>query len=160
MAGEAILVPCPYTVVYHALLGPGIGGEEEGRMRSGDRRAAVLLALALASGLSCDSLENRLQTCRDLRVELLNALPSEGAVHIARDGEGLNETTLLPAVPGGSTRSISVCVERGDRQRFVAAYGNTIVDTATCVVSRGADALESATSRVAWRSQGLLCEGW
>ena len=129
-------------------------------MRSGDHRSAALLALALAGGLSCNSLENRLKTCRDLRVDLVNALPSEGPVHIARDGEGLNETTLLPAVPGGSTRTISVCVERGDRQGFVAAYGNTIVARANCVVTRGAEELESATSRVAWRNQGLLCEGW
>jgi len=130
-------------------------------MGSSARTAAALLALALgAGGLSCNSLESRLKTCRDLRVELVNALPSEGAVHIAIDGEGLSTTTLLPAVAGGSTRSLEVCVERGDRKRFRAAYGDSVVATATCVVSRNTQELQSATARVVWSNQGLRCEGW
>ena len=49
------------------------------------RMASALLAAALgASGLACNDLENRLKTCRDFRVDLVNALPSEGAVHIAQ----------------------------------------------------------------------------
>jgi hypothetical protein len=126
------------------------------------RRAAALAVLALgAGGLSCNSLEGRLKTCRDLRLQLVNALPSEGPVHIALDGEQLsNDVTLLPATPGGSTRELQVCVERGDRKRFRAAYGTRVVATATCVVSRNTQELQSATARVVWRNEGLLCEGW
>lgn len=122
---------------------------------------AAALALALGGSVACDSLENRLKTCRTLRVDLVNALPSEGAVHIAAESEPLsNDVTLLPAVPGGSTRSIELCVEKGDRKRFRAAYGNVIVAEATCVVSRTADELQAATARVVWGNRGLLCEGW
>ena len=98
--------------------------------------AAGLAVVLAATGLSCNALEGRLKTCRELRVDLVNALPSEGPVHIAIEGEPLSSTTLLPAVAGGSTRSIEVCVERGDRKRFRAAYGDRVVAQATCVVSR------------------------
>ena len=91
----------------------------------------------------------------------LTIVPSEGPVHIAQEGEALsNDVTLLPAVAGGSTRSISVCGERGDRKRFRAAYGNVVVATATCVVSHSTEELESITARVVWTNQGLLCENW
>lgn len=127
------------------------------------RRACTAAGLALwaaAAGLSCNALDARLKTCRDLRVDLVNALPSEGPVHIAIDGEALSSTTLLPAVAGGSTRSMDVCVERGDRKRFRAAYGDRVVANATCVVSRATEELQSATARVVWSNQGLRCEGW
>lgn len=126
------------------------------------RKASALLVVALgAGGLACNSLENRLKTCRDFRVDLVNGLPSEGAVHIAIDGEALsNDVTLLPAVPGGSSRTISVCAERGDRKRFRAAYGNVVVAIATCVVSHATEELESISARVVWGNQGLLCENW
>jgi hypothetical protein len=124
-------------------------------------KAAALVVLALgAGGLSCDSLDNRLKTCRDLRVDLVNALPSEGAVHIALEGEPLSDTTLLPAVAGGSLRSIDLCVERGDRKRFRAAYGSVVTGTATCVVSHATEELDAVTARVVWGNQGLLCSGW
>jgi len=129
-------------------------------MRRGAWSVAVL-ALALGGSLSCDSLENRLKTCRTLRVDLVNALPSEGAVHIAAESEPLSDTvTLLPATAGGSVRSIELCVEKGDRKNFRAAYGNVIVGEATCVVSRTAEELQAATAEVRWTNRGLLCEGW
>ena len=125
------------------------------------KASALLLAALGAGGLGCNSLENRLKTCRDFRVDLVNALPSEGPVHIAIDGEALsNDVTLLPAVPGGASRTISVCAERGDRKRFRAAYGNVVVATATCVVSHATEELESISARVVWSNQGLLCENW
>jgi hypothetical protein len=122
-------------------------------------RAAALLLAGACLG-SCDSLQARLKTCRDLRLELVNALPSEGAVHIAIDGESFSSATLLPAQPGGSSRTMEVCVERGDRKRFRAAYGDVVVATATCVVSRSTQDLQGATARVVWTNTGLLCEGW
>jgi len=130
-------------------------------MESLARKASALLVVALgAGGLACNSLDNRLKTCNDVRVDLVNGLPSEGPVHIAQEGEALsNDVTLLPAV-SGSTRRISACLERGDRLRFRAAYGNVVVATATCVVSHSTEELESLTFRVVWSNQGLLCEGW
>jgi hypothetical protein len=126
------------------------------------RTASVLLMAALgALGPGCNDLENRLKTCRDFRVDLVNALPSEGAVHIAQEGEALsNDVTLLPARAGGSSRTISVCAERGDRKKFIAAYGIVQVDTATCVVSHATEELEVVSARVAWTNQGLVCQDW
>lgn len=120
---------------------------------------ALLLSCLAVAAAAC-SLEERLKSCRDRRVELVNALPSEGAVHIAAEEEPLSEATLLPARAGGSSRSIELCVEKGDRKRFRAAYGNQVVAVTTCVVSRTADDLESAFARVVWGPQGLICEGW
>lgn len=124
------------------------------------RATAGLALLLAAAGLSCNALDARLKTCRDLRVDLVNALPSEGPVHIAMEGESLSSTTLLPATPGGSTRSLEVCVERGDRKKFRAAYGDRVVANATCVVSHATEELQAMTARVIWSNQGLLCEGW
>jgi hypothetical protein len=124
-------------------------------------RANRLLILAVACAFAgCGPLDERLKTCRDLRLDLVNALPSEGAIHIAVEGEGFSTQTLLPAVPGGSSRSLTLCVEKGDRKRFRAGQGDTVVAVATCVVSRTANDLEAATARVVWTSQGLLCQGW
>lgn len=122
-------------------------------------RTAVL-ALALGGSLSCDSLQNRLKTCRDLQVDLVNALPSEGGVNIAAESEAFSDATYLPPVAGGSSRSISLCVEKGDRKHFKAAYGQRIVAEADCVVTFRTDELESVTSRVVWSNRGLLCENW
>jgi hypothetical protein len=122
-------------------------------------RTAVL-GLALGGSLSCDSLENRLKTCRTLRVELVNALPSEGGINIAAESEPFSDATFLPAVAGGSTRSLDLCVEKGDRKLFKAAYGQRIVAEANCVVSFRTDELQAVTSRVVWSNRGLLCEGW
>ena len=131
-------------------------------MAVGPRRALGAAAIALAALCleSCDALEARLKTCRDLRVDLVNALPSEGPVHIAIEGESFSGATLLPASPGGSSRSMEICVERGDRKRFRAAYGNNVVATVTCVVSRSTQDLQGVTARVVWANTGLLCEGW
>lgn len=129
--------------------------------RLGRWASALLLSALGAGGLACNDLENRLKTCRDFRVDLVNALPSEGAVHIAIEGEPLsNEVTLLPAVPGGSSRTISVCAERGDSKRFRAAYGNVVVAALSCVVSHATEELETVSARVVWGNQGLRCEGW
>lgn len=129
-------------------------------VRPGRAPGAAALALAALGLGSCSALEARLKTCRDLRVDLVNALPSEGPVHIAIEGESLSGNTLLPASPGGSSRSMEICVERGDRKRFRAAYGDNVVATVTCVVSRSTQDLQGATARVVWANTGLLCEGW
>ena len=55
-------------------------------------RAAALLLAGACLG-SCDSLQARLKSCRDLRLQLVNALPSEGPVHIAIEGESLSGAT-------------------------------------------------------------------
>jgi hypothetical protein len=123
-------------------------------------RTAGLAVLAACALPACGPLEERLKTCRDLRVELVNALPSEGPIHIAVEGEGFSSQTLLASVPGGTSRSLSLCVEKGDRKRFRAGQGDTVVGVATCVVSRTANDLEAATSRVLWTKDGLVCEGW
>ena len=126
------------------------------RLRQGIRIAPALLALV---SLGC-SLEQRLKSCRDLRIDLVNALPSEGPVHIAAEGEPLSDSTLLPAIAGGSSRSIVECVERGDSKRFRAAYGTQVVAVVACTVSHSSSDLEGATARVVWGKQGLACEGW
>jgi len=122
-------------------------------------RAAVL-ALALGGGLSCDSLDNRLKSCRALRVELVNGLPSEGGINIAAESEPFSDATYLPPVAGGSRRTIEMCVEKGDSKHFKAAYGQRVVDQANCVVSFGTDEVEAVTARVVWSNRGLLCDGW
>jgi hypothetical protein len=124
------------------------------------RIGGLAVVAALCALPACGPLDERLKTCRDLRVDLVNALPSEGAIHIAVEGEGLSTQTLLAPVAGGTSRSLSLCVEKGDRKRFRAAQGDTVVAVATCVVSRTANDLEAATSRVLWTKDGLVCEGW
>lgn len=123
--------------------------------------AALLPILGCLGALAtpgCDYLEDRFQTCGNLRVDLANSMQSPAPIHIAAENESFSASTRLLA---GATRRLVLCVERGNRKRFRAMQedGN-IVAQVTCVVSRGRYEYESSVARVEWNPGGLHCQDW
>jgi hypothetical protein len=122
------------------------------------RAAAAACAASLAGCGLVDPLDDRLKTCRDARVDLVNSQQTLGPVHLAAEEEVFSEATWLPS---GASRRITLCLERGDRKGFRAGdRGGAVLAAATCVAERTSSAYESTVVRVVWTPAGLLCEGW
>jgi hypothetical protein len=120
------------------------------------RLFAVLLAVGMLTG--CDWLQNRFKTCRDIRVDLVNSEQTLGPVHVTGPSEGFSQETLLAS---GATRQISMCVERGDSEKFRAATETfQVLGVGNCVVGQSLYNYEAITPRVTWTLYGFLCEGW
>jgi hypothetical protein len=121
-------------------------------------RLALLAALALACA-GCDGvadyLTNRFKTCEDVRVDLVNSEQSRFPIHITGPGESRTAATLLQS---GQSRSISLCLERGDRKRFLAANDAEVVATVNCVAFKAS--YEGSFVRVLWTPAGLVCQDW
>jgi hypothetical protein len=123
-------------------------------------RAGAWLVGSLLSALApagCDYLEDRLITCTDLRVDLVNSRQSGSGVYIAAEGEGATPETYLDP---GATRRILECVRKGDRRTYRAFRDTELIGQATCVVSRNREALGAVVSRVEWVPGGFRCENW
>jgi hypothetical protein len=120
------------------------------------RGLAVAAVLAL-SGVRCDWVQDRFQSCSLLPIDLIDSEQGVQSITLIADGEPLDPAYLL--APGASRR-ISRCVERGDAKRFHAFNGSTEVDVANCVVSRSREEFASTVVRVVWYPQGLACENW
>lgn len=120
------------------------------------KRLAALVGLSgLAAG--CSFLDNRLKTCQDTPVELINSDQTLGPAHVLGPAESATSATLLQS---GQSRRIFLCLDKGQTQRFRAQLPNDAqpVATVNCVASL-AD-YESARPRVIWTPVGLRCEGW
>jgi len=128
-------------------------------MTSLARRRILLAALSLGSagcnGIA-DYLTNRFKTCEDVRVELINSEQGRFPIHITGPGESRTAATLLES---GQSRSISLCLERGDAKRFLAAADDTQVMAAVnCVAFKAS--YEDSFVKVVWSPAGLLCQDW
>ncbi len=126
------------------------------RRGAGASLTATLL-LAMLAAPSCDYLDDRLKTCSDLQIDLVNSRQSGSPVSIAAEGEGASPETYLE--PGATRRTVE-CVHRGDRRTYRVFEGTTVVGQATCVVSRGREALDAVVARVEWLPGGLRCQNW
>ena len=71
------------------------------------RTPVLLMLAALLTAASCDWVEDRFKTCRDLRVDLVNNRQARLAVHIADEAEGFSDVTYLES---GAARRIVVCI--------------------------------------------------
>lgn len=117
----------------------------------------VSLVLAGLLGAGCDWLEDRLQTCGDMRIDLLNSQQSLAAVSILAEDEQPFPEALLAS---GASRRIVQCVERGDAKRFRVLRGEETLAIANCTVSRGRYEYEAVVARVVFDPRGLVCENW
>jgi hypothetical protein len=119
----------------------------------------VLLVLASASA-GCDGvadyLGNRFKTCQDVRVDLVNSEQSRFPIHVTGPGESATSENLLKS---GQDRSISLCLEEGDRKRFLAVDTNLqVVQAINCVAFKSN--YEGLFVKVVWSPAGLLCQDW
>jgi hypothetical protein len=126
------------------------------RRGAGAPLTAALLLTVLAVP-SCDYLDDRLKSCSDLQIDLVNSRQSIQGVSIAAEGEGAGPETYLE--PGATRRTVE-CVRKGDRRTYRVFEGTSVVAQATCVVSRSREALDAVVARVEWLPGGLRCQNW
>jgi hypothetical protein len=119
------------------------------------RAAAAAICVLAASG--CDWLDDRLQTCGYMRVDLTNSEQSIDPVSVLTEAEKPFPEAVLAS---GSSRRLEMCVERGDAKRFRAMRRDETLATANCVVSRHRYEYETTVARVVWDPRGLVCENW
>ena len=117
---------------------------------------SCLLAASLVS-TSCDWLQERFKTCRDVRVDLVNSQQTLGPYFIAGPDESFDSANRLDS---GASRSLVQCLEKGDRKKFRAGTpaGDT-VGIVTCVA--GKTSYEGQpVPQVVWFNDGFDCLDW
>lgn len=120
------------------------------------RILCLLTALASAGcGGIADYLTNRFKTCEDVRADLLNSEQSRFPIHITGPGEDRNDSNRLQS---GQVRSISLCLEKGDRKQFRAQTDTDVVSTINCVAFKSS--YEGSFVRVIWSPAGFICQNW
>lgn len=120
------------------------------------RTLCLLTALASAGcGGIADYLTNRLKTCEDVRVDLVNSEQSRFPIHITGPGEDRDDSNRLQS---GQKRSISLCLEKGDRKRFLAQTDTDVVSTINCVAFKSS--YEGSFVQVIWSPAGFICQSW
>ncbi len=102
--------------------------------------------------------DNRLKTCGNAAVDLVNSEQALAAVHIAGPGESFTAQTFLAS---GASRRVELCLERGDRKAFRAGDANgQVVGAVTCVATRTPNQYEATVARVVWGPLGFSCDNW
>jgi hypothetical protein len=126
-------------------------------MRS--RGLVVVAALGtLLGGMGCgvfDDLSERFKTCEDTPVDLVNSQQTREEVHIVGPEEVITEENHMAS---GASRTIYLCIERGDRKRFRVERDGEIIAVVNCVASYSS--YETRRVSVIWTPSGLACEGW
>jgi hypothetical protein len=114
------------------------------------------MAAALWLG-ACGYLENRLKSCEDTRVELVNSDQTRAPVYLVGPDETATADTFLES---GGRRRVSLCLDKGDRKKFLvyAAPNTDPLAIIHCVASHAA--YEGITPRVIWTPIGFQCESW
>jgi hypothetical protein len=117
-----------------------------------------LLALAVAT-TGCDvfdDLGSRFRTCEDVTVVLINDPQTLNDVNLIGPDEIFEEANRLPS---GASRSIGMCIQRGDRKRFrVRDDSFQEIATVNCVASLSS--YEAVKPQVSWSPHGLACKYW
>jgi hypothetical protein len=114
-----------------------------------------VLALTVLATLGCDFFRDHLKTCRDTRVQIVNSQQTLSPIAIAGPNEDFTAESVLAS---GASRSIGLCLDRGDRAEFRASRDHVVIASISCVVI--ASPGENVTPSVVWTLQGFRCEGW
>jgi hypothetical protein len=119
---------------------------------------AFLLTILLAvSGCNVvDDLAERLESCHDQDVLLLNDEQTIDAVHVLGPDEATAPTTFLQS---GQSRKITQCLELGHEYPFRAVSEDLrLLASVKCPVSRRN--YDGITPTVSWTPIGFRCINW
>jgi hypothetical protein len=130
------------------------------RARGLNRGSGIAAAFGLlVVGAGCgvfEDLSDRLKTCEDTAVVLLNDPQTRETVNLIGPDEVFGGQNLLAS---GHSRRISLCLERGDRKEFRVGRNNVEeVAVVNCVASLSS--YDSRTVTVAWTPLGIECRNW
>ncbi len=119
-------------------------------------RALVLLLLAVLPG--CQYVQDRLRECDHVQLELVHRRFQGEPVNLVAEHEVYGDENLLQP---GQSRTLTLCIERGDVKRFRIGIGQRTLAIANCAVSRSTYEYEASVLRVLWTDHDtLVCEGW
>src|SRR5262249_9356239 len=119
------------------------------------RARGFLVLLALAATPGCHFWKNLTKTCQDIRVDISNSEQSLDAIAIVGPGAPFTADKVLAS---GQSRSLMLCVDKGDREEFRASREGVIVAVARCAVVQTPE--EGGSASVVWTLQGFLCQNW
>ncbi len=105
----------------------------------------------------CDTIQDRFRECRHVTVELRTDRQAVVGANLIAENEAVTAATF---VAPGDSRRIELCVERGDRKRFLAFRDSRPVAQATCTVSFSKTGAETARPQVVLQPAGLACLDW
>jgi hypothetical protein len=120
-------------------------------------RAFSLLLLVTLPG--CQYLQDRVRECAHVQVDLVHLRLQGQPVNLVPEHEPYsNENLVYP----GQTRSLTLCVERGDIKRFRVGLGQNTIAITNCAVSRATYEYEATGPlRVVFTDHDTLeCQGW
>ena len=118
--------------------------------------ALVLLLLLALPG--CQYVQDRLRACEHVQVELVHRRFQGEPVNLVAEEEAYADDNLLRP---GQSRTLTLCVERGDAKRFRVGIGQRTLAITNCAVSRSTFEYEASVLRVLWTDHDtLVCEGW
>lgn len=122
-------------------------------------KTAGVFSLVVAALLlwSCGAIQDRFRECRQVTVDMsVDRQALVGANVIAED-EAVSASNFLGP---GTSRQLEVCVERGDRKRFIAVRDGRLQFQATCTVTFSKTGAETARPRVVLGPSELACHDW
>jgi hypothetical protein len=120
-------------------------------------RAFALFLVVTLPG--CQYVQDRVRQCDHVQVDLVHLRLLGQPVNLVPEHEAYsNENLVFP----GQTRSLSLCVERGDIKRFRVGLGQNTIAITNCAVSRSTYEYEATGPlRVVFTDHDTLeCQGW
>jgi hypothetical protein len=118
--------------------------------------AGALLVLA-ATQWSCGTIQDRFRECQEVTVAMSVDRQALVGANVIAENETVTAANFL--APGAS-RQLGVCVERGDRKRFLAFRDGRSQFQVTCVVSFSETDAETARPKVVLGPTELICRDW
>ena len=120
-------------------------------------RAFSLFLLVTLPG--CQYLQDRVRECDHVQVDLVHLRLQGEPVNLVPEHEPYSTGNL---VYPGQTRSLTLCVERGDIKRFRVGIGQRTIAITNCAVSRATYEYEATGPlRVVFTDHDTLeCQGW
>lgn len=134
-----------------------------GRLKGGlvstfSRALGVAGAAVVVTGAAgCGTIQDRFRECREVTVELQVDRQALVGANMIIENESVGSSNFLAP---GESRRVAVCVERGDRKRFIAFRDGRAVFQATCVVSFSETGAETARPLVVLQPAGIACIDW
>ena len=119
------------------------------------RARLVAISILAATTSGCGWLDDRLRSCSNANVDLVNSVQNTEPIHLVGPVEATADATQLEP---GERRRTTQCLNRGDKRRYRAIVGPDVIATIECVASRAS--YEGVTIEVIWKRSGLSCEGW
>ena len=127
-------------------------------MRLFSKTAGIFLLVVAALPLwSCDAIQDVFRECRQVSVDMSVDRQALVGANVIAENEAVSASNFLGP---GASRQLGVCVERGDRKRFIAVRDGREQFQATCTVTFSKTGAETARPRVVLGPSDLACLDW